>query len=41
MQQEFKALQDNNTWDLVPLPKGKHPSAVSGSTKLSINLMEV
>lgn len=25
MQQEFEALQRNNTWDLVPLPQGRKP----------------
>ena len=25
MQSEIKALQDNHTWDLVPLPTGKVP----------------
>lgn len=25
MQPEFKALQDNHTWDIVELPKGKKP----------------
>lgn len=25
MKQEVKALEDNNTWDIVDLPKGKNP----------------
>lgn len=24
MQEELKALEDNNTWQIVPLPSGKH-----------------
>jgi len=24
MAKEFEALQDNNTWELVPLPAGSH-----------------
>lgn len=25
LQKEFQALETNQTWDLVPLPKGKRP----------------
>lgn len=33
MSKELQALNTNNTWDVVPLPQGKNPLGVNGSTR--------
>lgn len=37
MQSEISALEENNTWDLVPLPAGKHPVGCKWVYKLKLN----
>jgi hypothetical protein len=41
MNEEYRSLMENNTWDLVPLPKGRKHVICSGSTELSMHQMEV
>ena len=41
MDEEYHSLMANNTWDLVPLPKGRKLVNVNGSTELSMYQIEV
>ena len=41
MDEEYRFLMANDTWDLVPLPKEENLSDVNGSTELSMHQMEV
>ena len=41
MDEEYHSLMENDTWDLVPFPKGRKLSYVNGSTELSMHQMEV
>ena len=41
MDEEYRSLMVNDTWDLVPLLKKENLSYVNGSTKLSMHQMEV
>jgi hypothetical protein len=41
MNEEYRSSMENDTWDLVPLPKEKHLSDVNGCTELSMHQMEV
>jgi hypothetical protein len=41
MNEEYCSLMENDTWDIVPLSKGRNFSYVNGSTKLSMYQMEV
>ena len=41
MDEEYRSLMTNNTWDLVPLPKGRKLVIRNGSIELSMHPMEV
>ena len=41
MDEEYRSLMANDTWDLVPLPKGRKLVRSKGSTELSMHQMEV
>jgi hypothetical protein len=41
MNEEYCSLMENDTWDLVPLPKGRKLVNVNGSIELSMHHMEV
>ena len=41
MDEEYRSLMENDTWDLVPLQKEENLSNVNGSTELSMHQMEV
>ena len=41
MDEEYRSLMANDTWDLVPLPKGRKLVRCNGSTELSMHQMEV
>ena len=41
MDEEYRSLMANDTWDLLSLPKGINLSNVNGSIELSMHQMEV
>jgi PHD/YefM family antitoxin component YafN of YafNO toxin-antitoxin module len=41
MNEEYRSLMENDTWDLIPLPKEENFSDVNGSIELSAHQMEV
>ena len=41
MDEEYHSLMANDTWDLIPLPKGRNLSDVNGFIELSMHHMEV
>ena len=41
MDEEHHSLMANDTWDLVPLPKGRKLVIVNGSIELSMHQMKV
>jgi hypothetical protein len=41
MNEEYHSLMENDTWDLVHLPKGRNLSYVNGSIEISMHHMEV
>jgi hypothetical protein len=41
MNKEYHSLMKNNTWDLIPLPKGRKLFDVNGFIELSLHQMEV
>ena len=41
MSEEYKSIMNNDVWDVVPRPQKNRLSPLSGSTKSSMELMEV